>query len=228
MSETKNLLRALAAFSAEIEGIKKNAENEFSNYSYANLSAIFDQVKPKLKEHGLGFYQHLNHEHVVAGINPESGEEMQNLALFIKTTVYHVDSGESMTSKMRIQEGVELRGMNVYQSLGSAITYMRRYALASMLTLSTDDDNDAAGEQVNKKGAAKKSTSKNDQNDERPWLNLGTEAYEKAVEWLAQPDNKFEDIYTKYKVGNKVKDKLMEEAASMAQFNHENPDPQNG
>ena len=48
--------------------------------------------------------------------------------------------------------------MNDYQSLGSGITYLRRYSLSSALGIVTDEDTDAQGEQV--KGVKK----------ELPWL----------------------------------------------------------
>jgi hypothetical protein len=38
--------------------------------------------------------------------------------------------------------------MNDFQVLGSAITYIRRYALSSALGLVTDKDTDASGEQT--------------------------------------------------------------------------------
>jgi hypothetical protein len=40
-----------------------------------------------------------------------------------------------------------MKGMNDYQSLGSGITYMRRYGLSAMLGLVTDEDKDACGQQ---------------------------------------------------------------------------------
>jgi hypothetical protein len=40
--------------------------------------------------------------------------------------------------------------MNDFQVMGSAITYVRRYALSSALGLVTDKDTDASGEQVKK------------------------------------------------------------------------------
>jgi hypothetical protein len=45
---------------------------------------------------------------------------------------------------------VALKGMNDFQVLGSAISYLRRYSLASILTLITDADLDASGEQTKK------------------------------------------------------------------------------
>ena len=40
--------------------------------------------------------------------------------------------------------------MNEFQVLGSAITYIRRYAISSALGLVTDKDTDAGGQQINK------------------------------------------------------------------------------
>ena len=47
--------------------------------------------------------------------------------------------------------------MNDFQVLGSAITYIRRYAISAMLGLITDKDLDACGEQV-----VKENTKNND------------------------------------------------------------------
>jgi len=53
-------------------------------------------------------------------------------------------------SSLRIPQGVQLKGMNDFQVLGSAITYARRYSLSMMLGIVTDEDNDASGIQTNK------------------------------------------------------------------------------
>ena len=43
-----------------------------------------------------------------------------------------------------------LKGMNDFQVLGSAISYLRRYSLSSVLGIVSDKDTDASGEQVSK------------------------------------------------------------------------------
>jgi len=63
------------------------------------------------------------------------------------TKLVHIPTGECIESRIEIPEGVMLKGMNQYQSDGSAITYYRRYSL-SVLGIVTDEDNDAAGKQV--------------------------------------------------------------------------------
>lgn len=126
----KNLYKALAEFQQEVPVIHKGTSGY--GYSYADLPAIFEIINPLMKKHGLGFYQAVN------GTN-------------IETTVFHVESGEEIKSSTCIPQGVSLAKMNEFQVLGSAITYIRRYALSSMLGLVTDKDTDASGEQIVKK-----------------------------------------------------------------------------
>lgn len=126
----KELYKALAAFQAEVPNIYKNAKGY--NYKFADLGEINDVIKPLLSKHGLGYVQ------------PLSGNG-------VETIVFHVESGDSIQSIAEIPQGVKLNGMNDFQVLGSAITYLRRYSLSSMLGLITDEDADAAGEQLKPK-----------------------------------------------------------------------------
>lgn len=50
----------------------------------------------------------------------------------LTTTVFHVESGEKISGKADIPQNVQLKGMNDFQVLGSAITYLRRYQLSAM------------------------------------------------------------------------------------------------
>ena len=125
----KNLLKSLAAFQQEVPVIHKGTQG--FGYSYADLPKIFEVINPLLQKHGLGFTQLINSKD---GLN------------YLKTIVYHVESGESIDSETLIPYA-QLKGMNDYQSFGSGITYFRRYCLASMLGLVTDKDTDASGEQ---------------------------------------------------------------------------------
>ena len=125
----KNLYKSLADFQQEVPVIHKGTQG--FNYSYADLPAIFEIINPLLKKHGLGFYQAVN------GTN-------------IKTIVFHVESGEQIESETAIPQGVQMGKMNDFQVLGSAITYIRRYALSAMLGLVTDKDTDASGDQIKK------------------------------------------------------------------------------
>jgi hypothetical protein len=125
----KNLFKALANFQQEVPVIHKATQGY--GYSYADLPKIFEVINPLLKKHGLGFTQLINGTDLV-------------------TCVFHVDSEEEITSTTAIPQNVALKGMNDFQVMGSAITYVRRYAISSMLGLVTDKDTDASGEQVKK------------------------------------------------------------------------------
>ena len=123
----KNLFKALANFQQEVPVIHKGTAGY--GYSYADLPAIFGVINPLLQKHGLGFTQLM---------------EGQS----IKTIIFHTESGEQLESTTDIPQNVTLKGMNDFQVLGSAITYIRRYALSSALGLVTDKDTDAGGQQT--------------------------------------------------------------------------------
>lgn len=126
----ENLYKALAQFQQEVPVILK--ETSGYGYKYADLPAIFETINPLMEKHNLGFYQSVDGTDVL-------------------TVVFHHQSGEKIESRTAIPQGVSLKGMNDFQVLGSAITYIRRYALSAMLGLVTDKDNDASGEQIGKK-----------------------------------------------------------------------------
>lgn len=120
----KELYKALAEFQQKVPVIYQ--ETTGHNYKYASIGQIITKIKPILAGCHLGFNQRLNEGKLI-------------------TTIFHIDSGESIDSIETIPK-VELRGMNPYQSYGSGITYYRRYALATILGLVTDKDEDACGD----------------------------------------------------------------------------------
>lgn len=176
----KNLLKALADFQQEVPVIHKGTEGY--GYSYSDLPAIFSVINPILKKHNLGFTQ-------------------LGQGTSIKTIIFHTESGEMIESEFEIPQNVSLAKMNDFQVLGSAITYIRRYALSSALGLVTDKDTDASGEQVT--------------TSELPWLNLTDKKGDKTKQCLdlesAIADGKkftISDVRKKYKVSKKVAEQL--------------------
>ena len=123
----KHLFKSLAEFQQEVPTIHKATQGY--GYTYADLPKIFEVINPLLKKHGLGFTQLINGTELI-------------------TIVFHVESGETIESKTAIPQGVQLKGQNDFQVLGSAITYLRLYALSSILGIVSDKDTDAGGEQV--------------------------------------------------------------------------------
>lgn len=123
----KHLFKSLAEFQQEVPTIHKATQGY--GYTYADLPKIFEVINPLLKKHGLGFTQLINGTELV-------------------TIVFHVETGETIESKTAIPQGVQLKGMNDFQVLGSAISYLRRYCISSILGIVSDKDTDAGGEQV--------------------------------------------------------------------------------
>ena len=127
--EKTNIYKSLAAFQQECPTIHKGTKGY--GYSYADLPTIFEVINPILAKHNLGFSQLIE-------------------AQSIRTVIFHTETGETLESVTDIPQGVSLKGMNDYQVLGSAITYLRRYALSAILGIVTDKDTDASGEQQSK------------------------------------------------------------------------------
>ena len=126
------LFTALFKFQQEVPVIFK-ATKAF-NYNYADLPAIIEVIRPLLKKNSLVFTQPLDMRDGVQGIT---------------TIICHTETGQILEGFVGIGD-VELKGQNTYQSLGSGITYLRRYSLESMLGLVTSKDDDGGGSSANK------------------------------------------------------------------------------
>lgn len=161
----KHLFKSLSEFQQVVPVIHKGTQGY--GYSYADLPAIFEVINPLLKEHGLGFTQ------------PIMGDT-------IKTVIFHIESGESIESLTEIPKNVTLKGMNDFQVLGSAITYLRRYALSSILGLVTDKDTDAGGQQQPKEFT--------------PLPTLENERFKKALESIIEGKYTVEKLKAEYQL----------------------------
>lgn len=120
----KEIFKALSDFQNEVPIIHNDTQGY--GYTYTKLSSIFPIINPLLKKHGLGFTQ--------------LGDGTS-----LKTIIFHIETGQTIESILEIPQNVDLKGMNQFQVLGSAITYIRRYALSSALGIITDKDGDAKG-----------------------------------------------------------------------------------
>ena len=121
-----NLAKALSQAQAEFPAIKFDSVNPFLKNGYASLGAIIHAVKPILAKYGLATSQLTFGEDGVIGV---------------ETVLIH-NSGEWICSSVSMSVGEE-RGKSSAQVAGSIITYLRRYALASLLGIYSDEDGDA-------------------------------------------------------------------------------------
>ena len=123
----KNIYKALASFQQEVPAIHEGTKG--FGYTYSDLKTILRVINPIMARNNLGFTQLLEGDNIV-------------------TTIFHTESGESISSTTNIPQGISIAKMNAFQVAGSGITYYRRYSLSSALGLVTDVDSDAKGEQV--------------------------------------------------------------------------------
>jgi len=178
---------ALMSFSKKIDKIKKDTTNPFFKSKYASLSTIQDEIQLPLAEAGLIYTQH-----------PENGGSLTTLLI-------HAESGEFLQSSydMHLLKSDP-------QSLGSAITYAKRYALVAILGLNIDDDDD--GNHASGKTSTDQQKPNGEQVDTRAWLNPNTKEWSEAIKYLQGEGGSLAKIETKYKLSKANKEKLIQEA----------------
>lgn len=112
---------ALVAAIGELSNVAKTAANPYFKSKYAPLDAIIDATRPILLKHGLAISQTPLFLEGTAGV---------------ETTILHA-SGHSTTTTLLLP----LKDQSP-QGVGGAITYARRYALAAVLGIASEDDDD--------------------------------------------------------------------------------------
>jgi len=119
-----NVAKALVLASAEIKNVKKDTQG--FGYKYATLDSILEMARPVLAKNKLAIIQ---------------TEDIVDSMIVVQTILMH-ESGEYAETISKAPY-IELKGMNSYQSLGAGITYLRRYAISSLLGIASEEDTDA-------------------------------------------------------------------------------------
>ena len=118
------LASALSKAQSEMKGAEKKSINPFFNSGYADLHTVIESSFPHLTKHGLS---------VIQGNESRPGE------FFVTTMLLH-ESGQWIKSKLKMP--IEKA---TAQSVGSVITYGRRYGLSAITGIAQyDDDGNAA------------------------------------------------------------------------------------
>ena len=113
------LAKALSAAQKLMGPAIKDKENPFFKSSYADLASIWEACREPLTTNGLSVSQLVSSEGAVIKL----------------TTMLIHSSGEFISSEFCMKAEKETP-----QALGSAITYARRYTLAAMVGVSSEDD----------------------------------------------------------------------------------------
>ena len=136
----KELAEALATAQGEMESPEKTKEAVIRSakgnykYKYADIADVLKCVKPVMSKYGLSHIQ---------------GTVLVDGHMVLRTRIMH-KSGEFIESDYPV-----CATDNNHQSMGSAMTYARRYALSSMVGIAAVDDTDAQGAAQSGSGAKK-------------------------------------------------------------------------
>ena len=131
------LATALSIVQGKLSHAKKDSANPFFKSKYADLESVWDACRDLLATNGLSVIQ-LPGETIVNTVVANEKEIV--IAEMALTTVLAHSSGEWISQQMSLpMSKIDAQGA------GSALTYMRRYALAAVVgVVQADDDGNAA------------------------------------------------------------------------------------
>ena len=112
---------ALSKAQSEMSNATFNKVNPHFKSKYADLSAVRDSVIPALSKNEISLIQ---------------TTDIIDSKIILITTLCH-SSGQYISSKMPV-----IAEKPTPQSLGSALTYARRYALSSIAGIASEEDDD--------------------------------------------------------------------------------------
>jgi len=147
MNEINELAAALAKAQGQMSGAAKDGRNPHLKNSYMTLTAVWDAIRKPLADNGLSVAQMTN--------VTEAGD------MILTTRLMHA-SGQYIESQYPIVAGTGNRGVNSAQATGSALTYARRYSLATLIGVVADEDDDGNEAPTHRKPARKPTSSNND------------------------------------------------------------------
>ncbi len=124
------IAKALSACQAELKDVFKGTQGY--GYKYASLDKVYDEVRPKYINHGLS----LSHE--------KSYNRTENI-IELRSLLMHT-SGEWIEYYGSLPFA-QMKQMNDYQASGSGFTYLERYQTSAIFGITSDEDQDAQGEQ---------------------------------------------------------------------------------
>jgi hypothetical protein len=176
----EKLQEKLLEFQKRVQAIKKDGTNPHFKTTYATLTQIISEVKPILSELGIVLTQPLADGYVITTLT--CGTERVESSLPLPVTLNP-------------------------QQMGSAITYYRRYTLASLLALEVEDD-DAEGTMKRQE----KNQIKVEPEVKKPFLNRGTENFNKCLAALKNGKGTIEQVESKYILSDEVKAELINQS----------------
>lgn len=167
---------------------KKSRFNSFGKYNFRSAEDILEALKPFNEKYNVYF--------TVSEKMVKDFFGKDNTPPIIKSTaaIHDADGGMSIKSTALVGVDLNQKGMQVPQQFGSASSYGKKYALGNLLLIDDTADADA----TNTGGSQK---------TQKPSLEINTEAFKKAVEYI-KSGGTIKAINSKYNVTTKAKAEL--------------------
>lgn len=198
-AEIKNIANALSLFHKEVGTVTRNRQGY--NYMYATLPNVLEVISEPLEKAGLVFSQFPVGEYGLV------------------TMLIHSKSGEFFKTESFIEPVTKNP-----QTIGSVITYLRRYHLVSILGLNVDDDDgrsatvSSSDSEYNKTESGSKSSK--DDGKTKPWLNQNDPKFESIVNKLQSGDITLDDVKKYYKLSKQMSGELTAITNSVSEDNN--------
>ena len=117
--QTVGVIKALVQVQAQAGSVAKDGKNPHFRSTYATLASVMDAIREPLRDSGFAILQ-----------SPSIDDGHVRVATYL----YHTTGGYAANTVV-----VQPRDLSP-QSVGSAITYARRYGIMALLSLAPDDD----------------------------------------------------------------------------------------
>jgi len=165
--------------------LKKSGRNTYSDYDYYTPEQVNKLVHDAEQKTGL--------IHIFNLIRSEFG-----ITGYLK--IIDIESGNEIEF-IQASDIPKITATNIAQQIGGAVTYTNRYMLMTAFDI-VDNNLDFD---------AKDNRKKQSKNDDKQWLNPGTDKWKAAVSYLKEDGNTISDIQKKYKISKINIEKLKNE-----------------
>jgi len=174
-NEIKNISVALNKVIAEVRDVAKTEEG--FGYKYASLDNILKMLRPLLAKNGLAILQ---------------SQEIKEGEIVVKTLLTHT-SGEwiEVTASAPFEN---LKGMNSFQVVGAGTTYLRRYSIANLFAIASEEDTDAQPQKNQPQQNNNEKKTKNNTDENKSWEQLGI-SFQKTEQGIVVTESKKGAIY---------------------------------
>ena len=170
MQNNNSIYQAILEFQRNSGAVIMSAVNPRFKSKYASLTDIQKAIRKPLADAGLVIVHQLGENNTMT------------------SSLIHAETGQSISSTYNL-----IVQRNDMQALGSAITYAKRYAVAALLDIITDEDDDG------NKAVDSMQGNRSPNDDDKPWFSEKLPNYEDVCHWVAK-GNDPKKLRDKYKV----------------------------